>query len=191
MSDLGQPMLTDFGFSTLISATSTTNEDFLKDSLRWHAPELLYDETSRQQFSKESDIWALGMTHLVSSQSFFISMIQGSVRSSTLQEILTKAKPYAELSESEVRHRLRSDGLPFEPRISTSWDQTDRFIWDLCQLCWKANSSQRVTASQLYTRLREFRRDGILEREQPEYRHGKIRNTLFNIIYSCLVLPFY
>lgn len=57
------PMLMDFGISHIVEGTETaTHAD--KGSIRWLAPELLSPEVAYH--TKESDIWALGMTYLVS-----------------------------------------------------------------------------------------------------------------------------
>lgn len=55
-------MLMDFGISHILEGTQTaTNAD--NGSIRWFAPELLSAEATAH--TKESDVWALGMTILV------------------------------------------------------------------------------------------------------------------------------
>jgi serine/threonine protein kinase len=63
VSDAGVPCLTDFGLSRILSDTwgMTTSSD-TAGSLRWMSPELFNHERLRES----SDVWAYGMTVLVS-----------------------------------------------------------------------------------------------------------------------------
>lgn len=64
MSDEGVPRFTDFGLSRVHHddlALTTTSE--AAGSLRWMAPELFNDV----KVNEASDVWAFGMTILVSS----------------------------------------------------------------------------------------------------------------------------
>ena len=71
VSGAGIPLIMDFGISHLISSTQTVETATAagKGSLRWQARELLADDGFQQDgavhHSKESDIWAFGMTCLV------------------------------------------------------------------------------------------------------------------------------
>lgn len=72
ISASGAPLLTDFGLSHLITSTSTCEAatDASKGSSRWQAPELIIPrddaDSSEGIHTKESDVWAFGMTGLVS-----------------------------------------------------------------------------------------------------------------------------
>lgn len=58
-------MLMDFGISHLLEGSMVeTATQAHNGSLRWLAPELLTGEEASH--TNESDIWALGMTYLVS-----------------------------------------------------------------------------------------------------------------------------
>lgn len=71
MSPGGVPMLMDFGISHLLvsSATKETATAASKGTVRWIAPELFNSDSEldseKNKHTKESDIWALGMTYLV------------------------------------------------------------------------------------------------------------------------------
>lgn len=67
----GVPLLADFGLSHLMFATSTNEPatDAGKGDVRWQAPELVIPSedfiTPEEIHTKESDVWAFGMTGLV------------------------------------------------------------------------------------------------------------------------------
>ena len=63
VSRFGEPIICDFGISRIISASQSFGETSghrVKGSVRWMARELLADPQSVH--SKESDVWAFGMT---------------------------------------------------------------------------------------------------------------------------------
>lgn len=72
VSSDGVPLIMDFGISHILISTTTaeTATAANKGSLRWQARELLADEAPLDELSvmhhtKESDVWAFGMTCLV------------------------------------------------------------------------------------------------------------------------------
>ena len=72
ISSAGVPLIMDFGVSHMIISTTTveTATDAQRGSLRWQARELLVNETHTDDtphHTKQSDIWAFGMTCLVKS----------------------------------------------------------------------------------------------------------------------------
>lgn len=67
MSSIGEPMITDFGLSQMISATqsimaSTNHDGNVKGTVRWMAVELFDIEEGDAGHTKASDMWAFGMT---------------------------------------------------------------------------------------------------------------------------------
>lgn len=72
VSPLGLPLLMDFGISHLLQSTSTfeTATDCSKGSTRWMAIELfdvsMGNQCGAETHSFSSDVWAFGMTALVS-----------------------------------------------------------------------------------------------------------------------------
>lgn len=68
-------MLADFGLlqlldSTLMAETATKADN---GSARWSAPEILHDFEDNDVYTKEADIWALGMIYYVSETIFSYS----------------------------------------------------------------------------------------------------------------------
>lgn len=63
------PMITDFGILPLLEGTATTMSYTRADdgSVRWCAPEVIQDSGTNTAFTKEADIWSLGMIYYVSS----------------------------------------------------------------------------------------------------------------------------
>lgn len=64
-----QPLLTDFGLSRHIIASVSASTTGSGGSLRWKAPELA-DENGKA--NEQSDIWAFGMTIVVSLEMCFL-----------------------------------------------------------------------------------------------------------------------
>ena len=66
VSPAGAPMLMDFGISYLLRDSDLREIETQAESgsLRWLAPELILSDGS-EILTRESDIWALGMTFLV------------------------------------------------------------------------------------------------------------------------------
>ncbi|EJC99172.1 kinase-like protein, partial [Fomitiporia mediterranea MF3/22] len=68
VNHLGDPLICDFGISRMLSSTVTfagATSGGIKGSMRWMAYELL-DFSSDGHHTKESDVWAFGMTVYVS-----------------------------------------------------------------------------------------------------------------------------
>ena len=66
VSNEGLPLLSDFGLSRALPGCTTTipTSTSLKGTLRWLAPELVSDDVAT--YTTETDVWAYGMTVLVS-----------------------------------------------------------------------------------------------------------------------------
>lgn len=68
MSESGEPLICDFGISRMLDSSqslfnSTTHGGDIKGSTRWMAIELLNAiEGKEPKHSKETDVWAYGMT---------------------------------------------------------------------------------------------------------------------------------
>ena len=75
MSSAGEPLISDFGLSHMMSATQTlmasnNSDGGLKGTVRWMAIELFDIEEGEAGHSKASDMWAYGMTVYVSHGAF-------------------------------------------------------------------------------------------------------------------------
>jgi len=76
ISDDGQALLTDFGFSDIVSSTSSmtpVSQHEEEDMIDWMSPEMFKFES----VSAEADAWAFGMTALVCSFPFRVHEAKG------------------------------------------------------------------------------------------------------------------
>ncbi|CAE6534909.1 unnamed protein product [Rhizoctonia solani] len=125
VSSGGVAKLTDFGLSTMsessiaFSATTTSQAG----SIRWAAPELLLEQSSK---SRKSDIYALGMTIL---------------------EIFTGTIPYPQIRwDFQVMKMVEKGVLPIRPADQLVDDERDNQVWDLIVKCWYGKPSARPSA---------------------------------------------
>ncbi|QRV86018.1 Tyrosine kinase domain protein [Ceratobasidium sp. AG-Ba] len=123
ISERGCAQLTDFGSSMLKHPTMQFTGKLFQPSfsLRWASPELI-DETVSS--SKESDIYALGMTIL---------------------EAITGNVPYAGRSDYNVMMAVAvKKQLPDQP------NEIDKDLWDLLVRCWDSSPHERPTATGVF-----------------------------------------
>ncbi|KAF8606250.1 kinase-like protein [Ceratobasidium sp. AG-I] len=145
VSDHGTAKLADFGDTILqeytLEFTQTTKRN--KTSLRWTAPELISEDSSG--ISKESDVYALGMTIL---------------------EIITGKVPFAGKTDHAVMVAVtrrnetpqRPDG--FIPAESTNGDA----LWALLERCWAFRPQERPRVSEIVNNMRPMTQEGLLRR---------------------------
>lgn len=69
-----KPLLTDFGLSRQIIASVSESTTTSGGSLRWKAPELV--DEGEGKANKRSDVWALGMTIVVSERQLRKHIVQ-------------------------------------------------------------------------------------------------------------------
>ncbi|KAI6113824.1 WD40 repeat-like protein [Pisolithus croceorrhizus] len=115
-------ILTDFGLATInVSSFNMTVSAIRGGSYQWMAPELLDDCAA----SKESDVWAFGMTAL---------------------ELFTRRVPFPNCRHpANVLGSLIQGRLPPQPTAeSTQFRLTDAW-WEICMSCWERNPSLRPT----------------------------------------------
>ncbi|CAE6443930.1 unnamed protein product, partial [Rhizoctonia solani] len=124
VSSDGTAKLTDFGLSTMSQSSlafSATSGSY-SGSLRWAAPELIFDEAPK---SKQSDVYALGMTML---------------------EIFTGALPYSEYRKDYVvLMKLQKGDLPTRPE-QIKHDDPGSKMWQLLLRCWGRSENARPSA---------------------------------------------
>ncbi|KAL5504532.1 hypothetical protein ACEPAH_7193 [Sanghuangporus vaninii] len=105
VSQIGEPLICDFGISRLIAASHTmaghgvqAQSSTIRGSARWMSPELLLPSGEHAVHSKESDIWAFGMT---------------------VYEVLAKRRPYIRfVNDPQVITSVICGELPRKPRAS-------------------------------------------------------------------------
>ncbi|KAL5512533.1 hypothetical protein ACEPAG_3186 [Sanghuangporus baumii] len=141
VSQLGEPLICDFGISRLIAASRMMAEHGLqaqsstiRGSARWMSPELLLPSGEHAVHSKETDIWAFGMT---------------------VYEVLTKRRPYYRLvSDPQVITSVICGELPRKPRVSQNWPAQHHLLWNICKACWSSEPAERPSASHLASVLK-------------------------------------
>ncbi|KIJ55192.1 hypothetical protein M422DRAFT_219746 [Sphaerobolus stellatus SS14] len=137
VSEDGKPFVTDFGLSRILSETffGLTTTTQAAGSLRWMAPELLYnaevDEDqppTQQKVCKASDVWAYGMTML---------------------EVLSKKNPYGEIQiDGAVFGMIIQGKLPNRPSLTSAPELTDD-VWNICLACWDHRPDHRPSMSKV------------------------------------------
>ncbi|THH03007.1 hypothetical protein EW145_g6609 [Phellinidium pouzarii] len=142
ISPSGVPLLIDFGISHLTLATSTLESatDARKGTFRWLSPELIFPKDGEQDadvHTKESDVWAFGMTCL---------------------EVLTKKIPYAKFRlDAQVAIIIYQGMIPTDPDDLEAWKECDRILWSFCKGCWIRDAKERPTIDELLERLKAMR----------------------------------
>ncbi|KLO18970.1 kinase-like protein, partial [Schizopora paradoxa] len=135
-----EPRLADFGLSKIVSESKAVGDTITHTqgffgSIRWTAKELF---SSPEEFgppcvTKESDIWAFGMTIL---------------------ELFTSLPPYHKIrSDPQVIIAIHNGRLPEQPDGDCGLDDD---MWALCTSCWAENPALRPTTKSLAKRLWEL-----------------------------------
>ncbi|KAL4078975.1 kinase-like domain-containing protein [Scleroderma yunnanense] len=125
ISDSGQALLADFGFSDIVNSSFSmpgSSHGGGKGTLRWKSPEIL----DGGQVSAEADVWAFGMTAF---------------------ELFTREDPFHELPTiSAITVRIVMGPLPGRP--STCTRLTDDW-WNICSKCWVREPKSRPKMSHI------------------------------------------
>ncbi|KAL5526660.1 hypothetical protein ACEPAF_8384 [Sanghuangporus sanghuang] len=138
-----QPLICDFGISRILDSSqsafvSTTHDGHAKGSMRWMAVELLDPcEDVEPKHSKETDVWAFGMT---------------------LYEMVLKNLPYYHLKQdARVVLAVMNGELPMLPSFSEIDTHLSASTYSLfcaiCRGCWARSPEERPTMSQIMGRL--------------------------------------
>lgn len=136
---------------------TTTGNGAVRGSTRWMAPELL-DMDDPQLHSKQSDVWALGMT-------FFVGVLipDHSSHLSTkrrltflIQELLSGNVPYSQHKHDiQVMLAILRCDLPCV-RLPTSHQAgADLPLWSICQLCWEKDYNMRPNSPSIRQAVEE------------------------------------
>ncbi|KAL5480469.1 hypothetical protein ACEPAI_1739 [Sanghuangporus weigelae] len=124
ISEFGEPLLCDFGVSRMVVASRSFNFSSslsgggLRGTLRFMSKELLQaTDLSPSTYSRNSDVWAFGMTVL---------------------SILTKKVPYHYISNDvQVITAINKGLVPSAPSDIGNWPLKNQLLWRLCTFCWK------------------------------------------------------
>lgn len=136
VSNASVPCLTDFGLSKIVSETQGfTTSAKVGGSSRWMAPELL----EGKKLTIESDVWAYGMTILVSAFCIAVHRHEYPKR----EEIYTGKRPFCEITlDAEVLLKVVDGQHPPRPASALAPALTDE-IWITCQNCWNTQPTLR------------------------------------------------
>ncbi|KAL5501096.1 hypothetical protein ACEPAH_9483 [Sanghuangporus vaninii] len=124
ISEFGEPLLCDFGVSRMVVASRSFNFSSslsgggLRGTLRFMSKELLQaSDLSPTTYSRDSDVWAFGMTVL---------------------SILTKKVPYHYINNDvQVITAISKELVPSAPSDLDSWSLNNQLLWRVCTFCWK------------------------------------------------------
>ncbi|KEP45084.1 tyrosine kinase catalytic domain protein [Rhizoctonia solani 123E] len=134
VSPEGIAMLSDFDFSVMSEASGlmfTASSNSRSGSIRWVAPEMLAEDAPIR--TKESDVYALGMTML---------------------EVFTGELPYPQCRmDSSVITKVMRGTLPTRPTDRFKNDEQGNFAWALLLKCWSRDVSERPSAGQVVKAL--------------------------------------
>jgi len=137
ISPEGEPLVTDFGISHMLSSSTVASlTTGTYGTVRWMAYEQInIDEAQTSTpYTFQTDVWAFGMTIL---------------------ELLTLSLPYAHLMmDQQVTIAIYKGQRPHKPvAYDTEWDAERRFLWDVCESCWKLEPYLRPSLKTITLRL--------------------------------------
>jgi len=136
VSDVGTPLLTDFGISRLQSSSTTGyNTESVRGSTRWLAYEFFdisdNDDDAPPGHNEKTDVWSYGMT---------------------LLELITGDVPYAYIkNDLRVMFAIVNGQLPCEPSFTGSSSDVAlrRYMWSICHSCWIKDPMRRPSIAEL------------------------------------------
>ncbi|EJD08301.1 kinase-like protein [Fomitiporia mediterranea MF3/22] len=144
VSATGVPLISDFGISRVISiseslsgqgACAQPSSGDVKGSSRWMSPELLLptrDQTTKH--TKESDVWAFGMT---------------------AYELLAKKRPYHSLQlDAQVILAIVHGQRPEQPQNLVECPMHYQKAWQICEECWSRDPNVRPKMATVLMALR-------------------------------------
>jgi len=144
LSPTGSVVVADFGFSRLMDASMifAPSSGSLKGTTRWMAFEFFKLDYPQEKSTKESDIWALGMT---------------------IYELLTRKLPYHEFHrDAQVINAISKEKLPSAPPGISDRPALDLGLWEIChKQCWSFEPASRPTMEELYTTILECDHDVV------------------------------
>lgn len=127
ISDDGQALLTDFGFSDIVSSTSSmtpVSQHGEEDMIDWMSPEMFKFEN----VSAEADVWAFGMTVL---------------------ELFTRQNPFHHHAFDTLSVAIAQGHLPERPSAEDACSRMTDTWWDMCSRCWRYDPSSRPTMAHI------------------------------------------
>jgi len=157
IDDMGNPRLTDFGFSSITMNDRSVNAstENRRGSTRWRAPELLALSTKVVDKGKAkstrptrmSDVYSLAMVVI---EVKFPHLAQGSIsQSSKRLQIFTGRQPFYLYSDEQVILLLAKGSRPDKP----VHEQFTSGMWSLTKMCWNKEPQKRPDVSEVLEKL--------------------------------------
>jgi len=138
ISDNGQALLTDFGFSHMVNSSfsmTVSSHGGGKGTLKWKSPELLQGGV----VSAKADVWAFGMTALVRLSLFHAYYVKGK------QELFTREDPFHGFPTFAAAMFRIIMGRPDRPSANDTCDRMTDDWWNICSRCWQNSPASRPT----------------------------------------------
>ncbi|KAI5116310.1 hypothetical protein M0805_009154 [Coniferiporia weirii] len=143
VNSFGDAVICDFGISRMINSSretlagNTTLPGGVVGSIRWLSYELLTQSETYKKHTKESDVWAFGMT---------------------VYELLTKERPYAHIGiDTQVIISVMKEVLPLPPTSADAWTKKKQEVWKLCESCWKLDPGLRISMTDVVKIMKSIR----------------------------------
>ncbi|KAI5115606.1 hypothetical protein M0805_009283, partial [Coniferiporia weirii] len=150
----GDAVICDFEISRAMNVAqvaldeNTTTPWRASGTIRWMAYELLAEIEEYTKHTKESDVWAFGMT---------------------VYELLAKERPYAHLSyEAMVMFYVIRRRLPKPPASFDTWSKKKKEAWGICESCWTFDPKQRITMASVVEKLKALSSTADEETQEVE-----------------------
>ncbi|KAI5119294.1 hypothetical protein M0805_008209 [Coniferiporia weirii] len=148
ISSTGDALICGFEFARRIDYPApeeggSTDPDTPVESVRWMAIELVVksDPGGYATRSKESDVWAFGMT---------------------VYETLTETVPYSRIPRDvQVLIRIVQGELPTRPQSRGEWPPYKETLWELCESCWDKVPTKRPSVSDIVSKLKAMRAEVV------------------------------
>lgn len=137
ISDTGNALLADFGFSHSVNSScdiiEVPNNRGMKGTINWMAPEMF----DCAEVSAEADVWAFGMTAL---------------------ELFTCKDPFYNICPKAnlVEVRIIQGRLPDRPSDEDTHSRMTDSWWGICYSCWNQSPSSRPTTAKLVNSIAEI-----------------------------------
>ncbi|KAI5993358.1 kinase-like domain-containing protein [Pisolithus marmoratus] len=122
ISESGQALLTDFGFSHLVNSTFSMSTGTFGCSVYWTAPEIFLDD--KKQLSAEADVWSFGMT---------------------LLELFTRENPFHPCNLRAILGKMHRNEIPDRPSNEKTCSRLTEPWWNVCLACWHSEPESRPT----------------------------------------------
>ncbi|KAI5116146.1 hypothetical protein M0805_001130 [Coniferiporia weirii] len=138
VNSCGDAVICDVGITRGMNATQVglggnTTGKGAAGTIRWMAYELLAESEKYTRHTKETDVWAFGMT---------------------VYELLAKERPYAHISiETQVIISVMRRQLPKPPAPLDTWPKKKKEAWGICESCWTFDPEQRITMASVVEKL--------------------------------------